>query len=176
MAIPSTRQELLRAVTDAYSRLHEELRLSGTDLAYTVCVDQWTVKDLLAVRVWWTEHVLAWIEAGCRGECPELPAPGYRWHETPRLNAEVVREAETEEYEAIVRRLDAGYRRVLEIIDALADHGLLDTGVYRWAGKWPVCRWISINTARQYSTARTYVRRVRRDRGGKPAGTGRDAS
>lgn len=42
-------------------------------------------------------------------------------------------EAETEEYEAILRRLDAGLERVVETIGALNDHELLETGMFEWA-------------------------------------------
>lgn len=35
-----------------------------------------------------------------------------------------------------------------------------------WAGKWPISRWVSINTTRQYVTARTYIRRAIRISGG----------
>jgi hypothetical protein len=37
--------------------------------------------------------------------------------------------------------------------------------VFGWAGKWPLARWISINTARQYTTARAYVRQLAREHG-----------
>ena len=44
------------------------------------------------------------------------------------------------------------------MIDKLDDKQLLDANVFGWAGKWPVARWISIKTARQYTTARTLIR------------------
>jgi hypothetical protein len=43
---------------------------------------------------------------------------------------------------------------------------LFDRGVFEWAGRYPMARWISINTARQYVTARTYGRRAVRERSG----------
>lgn len=128
------------------------------------CVDDWTVKDLLAVRVWWTENVIDWIEAGQRGEVPLTPAEGYRWKETPRLNADIVRKSRRESYRSLRKRLERGYERVMRTIDKLDDRELLGVGVYEWAGRYPLSRWLSINTARQYTTARTYVRRALRER------------
>ncbi len=43
------------------------------------------------------------------------------------------------------------------------DAALLEVGVFPWARKWPIARWISINTARQYQTARTAIRRALRE-------------
>ena len=127
-------------------------------------VDDWSAKDLLSVRLWWTEHVVEWIETGRRGEVPVTPAPGYRWKETPRLNADIVAAARAATLESLIGRLEHGYGRVMATIDALDDNELLEPRVFEWAGSYPISRWISINTARQYTTARTYIRRVLRER------------
>ena len=164
MPIPRTRSDLVDLVADTWSKLHRELELLDEEIGGLGCVDDWSVKDLLAVRVWWTEHVVEWIEAGRRGEVPVTPAPGYRWKETPRLNADVVAAARAETLESLIDRLDHGYGRVMAMIDALDDNELLEPRVFEWAGSYPIARWISINTARQYTTARTYIRRVLRGR------------
>ncbi len=167
MPIPTTRAELTDLVTTSFTRLRRELDQAGHGVAKLPCVDGWSVKDLLAVRAWWTESVVEWIEAGRRGERPVTPAPGYRWRETPRLNADLVRAARKQSYRKIRERLERGQERVLAVIEALDDRELLEPHVFDWAGKWPIARWISINTARQYTTARTFVRRaLRESRGG----------
>ena len=105
-----------------------------------------------------------WIEAGRRGEVPVTPAEGYRWKDTPRLNAQVVREAKKLSYRTVRSRLRQAFERVQQTIDGLSDEDLEEMGRFEWAGKYPLARWISMNTVRQYTTARTYVRRALRDR------------
>ncbi len=165
MPIPKTRRELIELVTTSFEKLQTELDDAGAELADLPSVDDWSVKDLLAVRAWWTESVIDWIEAGRRGESPTTPAPGYRWTETPRLNADLVRAARKQTYSKIRARLERGYARVLATIDSLDDKELLQVGTFKWAGKWPISRWISINTGRQYTTARAFVRRALRQHG-----------
>lgn len=148
----------------AFGKLRIELDAAGPRAGSLHCVDDWSVKDLLAVRVWWTGHVAEWIEAGRHGEHPVTPAEGYSWRDTPRLNADIVRRSRRTSYRAIRAQLEQGYQRVMRIIDALSDDELLGVGVFAWAGKYPVSRWISINTARQYTTARNFVRRALRER------------
>jgi hypothetical protein len=126
-------------------------------------VDDWTVKDLLAVRAWWTDSVMDWVAAGQRGDRPIVPAPGCRWSETPRLNATIVRISKRESYRSVRKRLQTGYERISPTVESLNDRQLLKTGVYPWAGRFPVSRWIAINTTRQYQTARTFVRRAIRN-------------
>lgn len=162
MPIPKTRHELTELVTTNYEKLRDELERGGPSLAGLRCVEDWTVKDLLAVRAWWTDHVVDWVETGRRGETPTTPANGYAWRETPRLNADIVESARSKSYRAVRTELERGVARVLDTIDALDDTELLEAGVFGWAGKWPVSRWISINTARQYATARTYIRKAQR--------------
>ncbi len=163
MPIPKTRDELTNQIQSSYTKLRADLDAAGPSIAEVPCVDGWSVKDLLAVRTWWTEHVIDWVEAGIRGEKPVTPAPGYLWNETPRLNNDVVIESGRISYRSIRARLEQGYQRVMDTIDSLDDTELLEAGVFPWAGKYPIARWISINTTRQYLTARTYVRRAIRD-------------
>ena len=163
MPIPATRQALNDLVTSTFEKLAAELDDAGPQVGSLPCVDDWTVKDLLAVRAWWTERVAEWIEAGRRGDSPAMPAEGYGWNETPRLNADIVSMARNESYDAVRTRLQEGFENALALIGSLDNRELLSPGVFPWAGKWPVSRWISINTARQYVTARTFVRRALRD-------------
>jgi len=158
MPIPTTRVELIEQVSGAFAKLQEVLQRAGPAAALRVCVDDWRVKDVVAVRAWWTHAVIDWVEAGKRGESPSLPASGYRWNETPRLNDDIVAGAAESPYDSVCDRLEEGFERALECIDSLTDAELLDVGVFPWAGKWPVSRWISINTARQYTTASRFVR------------------
>ena len=161
MPIPKTRAELTEQVSSTFEKLWVELEDGGGRAGRLPCVDDWSVKDLLAVRVWWTEHVVDWIDAGRRAESPVTPAKGYRWNETPRLNADVVKAARRESYGSIRARLEEGFKRVVRTIDSLDDRELLEVGAFAWAGKYPIARWISLNTARQYTTARTLIRRAR---------------
>ena len=163
MPIPKTRAELNDQVRSTFEKLSVELEAAGPQAGLLPCVDDWSVKDLLAVRVWWTESVVDWIEAGRRGESPITPAEGYRWSETPRLNADVVKAAGRESYRSIRARLERGFARVIRTIDSLDDRELLEVGTFVWAGKYPISRWISLNTARQYTTARIFVRRSVRE-------------
>jgi hypothetical protein len=169
MPIPKTREELADLLADTYARLAAELDSAGSGVALLPCVDDWTVKELLAVRAWWSEAVVGWIEAGRRGERPVTPAPGFGWSETPRLNREIARASRDEPWASVRGRLEAGYRRAVATVRALDDEELLAVGAFPWAGRWPLARWLSINTARQYTTARTFVRRALRAAGATEA-------
>ncbi len=72
MPIPKTRKELMELVCTTFAKLEVELE-SSENLAMFPCIDDWKVKDLLAVRAWWTEKVVEWIQIGQNGDrLPQL--------------------------------------------------------------------------------------------------------
>ena len=160
MAIPKTRRELLDQLVPAWQKLEAEIESAGPDVGDLPCVDDWSIKDLLAVRVWWTGSVIDWIEAWKEGESPVTPKEGYKWQETPRLNSDIVSESKHKTYEDIVKQLKLNYYRIITTIKKLDEPELVDVGHFPQAGRYPVCRWISINTTRQYLTARTFIRKA----------------
>ncbi len=143
-----------------FEKLRREIDQAGSGLASLPCTDEWNVKELLAVRAWWTEAVLEWVRLGRKGETPITPAAGYRWNETPRLNNDIARSAKRVSFKSIVRRLDDGFAELMLLIDSLDDRELLEVGAFEWAGKYPIARWLSLNTARQYATARSFIRKA----------------
>jgi hypothetical protein len=151
---------LIRELNSGYAKLNAELDRAGSAVGALTGIGQWTIKDLLSVRAWWTEQVVAWIESGRAGEKPVLPARGFKWTETPRLNDSIVEASRADSYATVRARLNAAFHRATVVIDSLTDRELLEPGVFAWAGKWPLARWISINTTRQYATALTFIRRA----------------
>ena len=157
--VPRTRKQLIDAVTSTYAELQSELARGGPRLGSVVCVDDWTVKELLAVRCWWNEAVVGWVRTGRVGGELDLPAPGFKWNETPKLNAATARRARRESYRSVKQRLDKAYEDVLRLIGELSDRELCTPGVFEWTGKHPACQLIALNTSRQYRTAHTFLRR-----------------
>ena len=165
MPPPRSRSELLGALEVAFEALRRAICDRDEIFGALPAVDDWSVRELLAVRVWWTERIPMWIEAGRSGISPPLPAEGFRWTDTPRLNAMVVAASKEETLGQTWGRLEAGFHAVGRAIETLTDRELLETGVFDWADRWPVARWVAINTTRQYTTARTHIRRAARDAG-----------
>ena len=162
MPIPKNRVELLEQLQTSYTKLQSTMENAGDAVFELHAIDDWNVADLLAVRAWWTEKVAKWVVAGRENRRIYLPARGYRWNQTPQLNAAIVTRSRTQSFRTIRNRLARGYSNLLLLIADLTDEELFGVGVFSWAGKWPIARWISINTTRQYSTATTLIRKALR--------------
>ncbi len=166
MSIPTSRADLIESMKTSFASLRLETEKLDEELAALICVDDWSIKDLLSVRLWWTDKVCEWIDAGLGGSTPVLPAPGYSWRETPRLNADIIAQSRDTSLSETLGALEDAFNRALATADSLSDRELLARHEFEWAGKLPLVRWISINTTRQYVTARTYIRRALRNSSG----------
>ena len=51
---------------------------------------------------------LGWYEDGLRGIAPQMPAPGYKWRETPKLNRAIWEKHRSRSQAAV--RADLGFR------------------------------------------------------------------
>lgn len=115
--------------------------------------DEWSLSDLVAHLAEWHHLFLNWYEAGLRGVKPEMPAPGYKWNETPKLNQAIFRKHRSRPAAALQAEFESGYQRILQIADSLSSAQLLKPGHFEWTGKHPLSAYIAPNTASHYRFA-----------------------
>ncbi len=127
--------------------------------------DGWTLSDLVAHLAEWQEMFLVWYEDGLRGATPSLPAPGYRWSETPKLNQTIWAKHRSRPHAAILAEFDSGYSRILKVVDALSSQQLLESGHYGWTGKHSLTTYLGPNTASHYRFAIKAIRRWLKHKG-----------
>ncbi|RPI26864.1 MAG: DfsB family protein [Acidobacteria bacterium] len=146
-----TEHDLLCAVLDQIPEArHDEQGVWG---------DGWTVKDLVAHLAEWQLMFLGWYDAGVKGAIPELPAPGYKWNETPRLNRGIWLKHRTRSLSSVRSDFDSGYRRILEIVQGLSGEQLLLPGYFDWTGSHGLTTYLGANTASHYRFAMKVIKR-----------------
>ena len=121
--------------------------------------DDWTLSDLVAHLAEWQQMFLGWYTDGLLGATPEMPARGYRWSETPRLNRAIWEKHRSRSPEAVRADFDAGYRRIVQIVEALSPEQLLESGHFEWTGKHTLTTYIGANTASHYRFAIKVMKR-----------------
>jgi hypothetical protein len=121
--------------------------------------DSWTVTDLVAHLAEWQLMFLTWYEDGLRGVTPKMPSQGYKWNETPKLNRAIWAKHRFRTAEAIRAEFDAGFIRILEIVETLSPDQLLDPGHFRWTGKNSLATYLAPNTASHYRFALKMIKR-----------------
>lgn len=121
--------------------------------------DGWTVCDLVAHLAEWQRLFLTWYEDGLRGATPVMPAPGYKWSETPALNRAIWQKHRSRSPAAVMKDFEAGYERILKLVEALPSRQLLTPGTFEWTRKYPLTTYLGPNTASHYRFATRALKR-----------------
>jgi hypothetical protein len=124
--------------------------------------DGWTLHDLLAHLSEWQRMFLRWYHDGLRGMTPQMPAPGYRWNETPKLNRGIWAKHRSRSARVIRAEFDAGYEEILALVEALPASSLLTAGHFAWTGRNPLVTYLGANTSSHYRFAIKVIDRWRR--------------
>jgi len=124
--------------------------------------DGWTVGDLVAHLVEWHRMFLSWYDEGLAGRVPPMPAAGYRWNETPRLNRAIWRKHRSRTPAAVWSDFTASHRQIVALVESLTPSELLRPGSFHWTGKYPLTTYLGANTASHYRFASKVLDRWRR--------------
>jgi hypothetical protein len=121
--------------------------------------DAWTVCDLLAHLAEWHRMFLRWFREGSQGGRPEMPAPGFRWNETPRLNRAIWAEHRERPFSDVEADFLSTHQQIFDILTGLSERELLEPGRFQWTGKNPLSTYAGANTASHYRFGRKVLRR-----------------
>ena len=121
--------------------------------------NDWSINDLVAHLTAWHRLFLGWYRDGIEGSAPALPAPGYKWNETPRLNREIWRRNRDRPTAELWEELEASHAEVLDLARRLSPEELLTPGVFGWTKKNALVTYLAANTASHYRFARKVLKR-----------------
>ncbi len=119
----------------------------------------WSVTDLVAHLAEWHLLFLTWYEEGQKGATPQLPAPGYKWSELPRLNRDIWQRHRTRSMAQVRHDFDSGYDRILAIVERLSEKQLMSPGQFAWTGRNPLRTYLGGTTSSHYRFAMKVLKR-----------------
>lgn len=124
--------------------------------------DDWTVTDLVAHLAAWHRLLLGWFREGERGGIPEMPASGYKWNETPRLNRAIRERNAGRPYAEVLAEFEDSHAEVVRLVERLSEAELLEPGHFPWARTNALATYVGANTDSHYRFATKVLRRWRR--------------
>lgn len=87
MAVPTSKTELLAAITKTFNRLMDDLvevapdRTRDTTMKGHVEGTTMSPADLVAYLIGWNELVLKWLDRDDRDESVDYPEVGFKWNQ-----------------------------------------------------------------------------------------------
>lgn len=161
MSLPASKGEFLTRFHKAADGLLAELAAVSDERWHEpVLEDGRSPADLLAYQLGWGRLLLTWEAEEMAGRQPVMPAPGFKWNQLGALAQHFYQAAAGTSRPALVAQF-ASLRQSLEAwLQGMDETLLLEPGQRRWAGdKWPLAKWIQVNTVAPYNAARTKLRR-----------------
>ena len=124
--------------------------------------DGWSLTDLVAHLAEWQAMFLGWYETGRTGAVVVLPASGYKWSETPRLNQAIWRKHRGRPAREVRTEFEQGYRRICRLVSGATAEELFAPGHFAWTGRNALVTYLGANTASHYRFGRKVIERWRR--------------
>ena len=160
MPRPTSKQELLAAIERERGVLETTLEnLTPEQTTEPGIVGDWSVKDVLAHLIEWEQMCLGWYKAGLRGEVPPLPAPGFKWNQTPELNQKIYEEYCHLPLDEILKRFHSSHNEILAVIQELSNENLFTPGQFTWTKKNTLGTYMVSATSSHYHWANTEIRK-----------------
>jgi len=133
MPRPTSKQALLAAIEKERGVLEAFLdTLTPEQMTEPGIVGEWSVKDVLAHLIEWEQMCLGWYQAGLRGEISPLPAPGFKWNQTPALNQQIYEKHRDQLLDEILKQFKASHGEILGVIQELSNEKMFELGQFKW--------------------------------------------
>lgn len=164
MPLPTCKDELLRNLDLAYSRLIDEIAAIPAALEREPAIEGGiSLCDLIAYQIGWSGLLLSWESQEREGRAAQMPAPGFKWNQLGLLADSFYREFQPCSREQLLALFADRVARIRGFIEASDEADLFRLGARRWAAdKWPVVKWIQVNTIAPYTSARAKLRKWRK--------------
>jgi len=157
--MPATDKTALLAITEKeFARLQALLDTVAESDALRPDADGTSIKDIVGHRAHWIDLFLGWYRDGQAGLEVAFPAPGYKWNELKRYNADLrARQADLSWQDARAM-LEDRKAQLVALLDAL-DQPALYGGPMRGArNHWTAGRWAEAAGPSHFRSAAKYVR------------------
>lgn len=169
MAIPTSKAELLAAITERFAKLDSALDAVSAEIADEQSMEghvkgtMMSANNLVSYLIGWNELVLKWLAQDDRGQVVEFPEVGYRWNELGALAQKFYADYSDCSFAENRERLAAAKAKLVAEISKRSDEELYGSP---WYGKWTKGRMIQFNSSSPYENARGRARKWLRSRSG----------
>ncbi|HMS45050.1 MAG TPA: ClbS/DfsB family four-helix bundle protein [Alphaproteobacteria bacterium] len=117
--------------------------------------------DLLAYQIGWGNLLLGWDISETKGLQPLMPAPGYRWNQLGKLAQSFYNQYANLPIKELCKEFSKTLHNIVTWVNNQTPETLFHPGQRRWAGnKWPLVKWIQVNTIAPYQSARRTLRKA----------------
>ncbi len=167
MPLPTCKAELLKNLKQAYVKLDAEFNTVSSEHERLKMIEgNVSCCDVVAYQIGWTNLLMGWDRQEERGESPSMPAEGFRWNQLGELAQSFYERNSEKKLGQLRREFHETFQALARWIESLTEQEIFQPHQRQWTGdKWAMVKWIQVNTIAPYGSARTKVRRWKREMG-----------
>lgn len=169
-SIPTNKDELQYAITDASSKLLEDYRSVPEQMSRVLGIEgnvkgtEISVCDTVAYLIGWGKLVIKWHSQKSIGQHVDFPETGYKWNQLGLLAQHFHEEYKNWSFTSLQKELQSVTQEILELIASQENHELYET---LWYEKYTLGRMIQLNTSSSMKNVRIKIRRFKKIHGVK---------
>ncbi len=165
MPLPKTKIELLSNLNQAYEKLDAEFDTVESEYERDCDIEGGvSCCDIVAYQIGWGSLLLGWEKQELAGKTPKMPAPGYKWNQLGELANSFYEEHSKKSLQQLRDEFSELRQVLVNWIKSLSETELFQPHQRFWTGdKWAIVKWIQVNTVAPYRSARTKVRRWKKE-------------
>lgn len=125
-----------------------------------------SVSDLIAYQIGWGKCLIRWYEAGIEGKVSEMPGEGFSKWDYVAIAKHFYQKYAYDAADEQLKIFQKTATQILEITQKEHQTGNLDReGVWPWCTlasgkKWPLSKWIQVNTVAPYKRAIQLIKKL----------------
>lgn len=154
----TSQAELLKVADAEFAKLTRLCAALTEDVAMVKDAENTSIKDVIAHRAHWIGLFFGWYTDGLAGEEVHFPAPGYKWNELKRYNAELRAQQVGLGWSAAWADLLSAHVRLRAFIAERDDAALYAGPMLGARNAWTPGRWAEAAGPSHYRSAAKYIR------------------
>lgn len=149
--------ELTNVTEREFKKLRALLDGLDPDIALAKDAQDTSIKDVVAHRAHWIDLFLGWFADGRAGKEVHFPAPGYKWNELKRYNADLRAAQKDLSWNNACGMLDQEYQELRSLIEILDDAELYGAPMQGAKNAWTTGRWAEAAGPSHFRSAAKYI-------------------
>ncbi|MFV0530284.1 MAG: ClbS/DfsB family four-helix bundle protein [Flavobacteriales bacterium] len=164
MARPKTKDELIDLSNKNYNQLNkfiESLSLEEQAREFPKGTMNKNIRDVLTHLHHWHLMMINWYKIGMSGRKPEMPAKGYTWKDTQKLNKKIWNDYQNVNLHEAKSLLNNSFEKIQKIIQTHSNEELFEKKRYKWTGTTSLGSYLISATSSHYDWAYKLIKKAK---------------
>ncbi len=154
----TTKSALIDVTVKEFAKLEKLLGEVDPAQAMIKDAEDTSIKDVVAHRAHWITLFLGWYADGQAGKEVHFPAPGYKWNDLKRYNADLRARQSDLDWPAAAALLHGNAKALLTFMQERSDAALYGGPMQGARNTWTPGRWAEAAGPSHYRSATRYLR------------------